>query len=44
MFAGTKFAAILTNGTAVLTAIMGSGGLGKIIFKGLASFNIRKIL
>ncbi|MGM0366111.1 MAG: ABC transporter permease [Actinomycetota bacterium] len=44
MFAGIKFAAILTNGIAVLTAIIGSGGLGNIIFEGLASFNIRKIL
>ncbi|MDZ7839002.1 MAG: ABC transporter permease [Actinomycetota bacterium] len=43
MFAGIKFAAILTNGIAVLTAIIGSGGLGKLIFEGLASFNLRKI-
>ncbi len=43
MFAGIKFAAILSNGIAVLTAIIGSGGLGKLIFEGLASFNIKKI-
>ncbi len=44
MFAGIKFAAILTNGIAVLTAIIGSDGLIKLIFEGLASFNIKKIL
>ncbi len=44
MFSGLKFAAILTNGIAVLTAIIGSGGLGSLIFEGLASFNTQKIL
>ncbi|MDD3777320.1 MAG: ABC transporter permease [Actinomycetota bacterium] len=44
MFAGIKFAAILTNGIAVLTAIIGSGGLGKLVFEGLASFNVKKII
>ena len=43
MISGIKFAAILTNGIAVLTAIIGSGGLGSLIFEGLASFNTRKI-
>ncbi len=43
IFSGIKFAAILTNGIAVLTAIIGSGGLGGLIFEGLASFNTRKI-
>lgn len=44
MFSGIKFAAILTNGIAVLTAIIGSGGLGSLVFEGLASFNTPKIL
>ncbi len=43
MISGIKFAAILTNGIAVLTAIIGSGGLGSLIFEGLASFNTQKI-
>ncbi len=44
MFAGIKFAAILANGIAILTAIIGSGGLGSLVFEGLASFNTNKIL
>jgi len=44
MFAGIKFAAILANSIAILTAIIGSGGLGRIVFEGLASFNTEKIL
>lgn len=44
IFAGLKFSAIIANGIAVLTAIIGSGGLGRILFEGLASFNINKTL
>ncbi|HNZ86928.1 MAG TPA: ABC transporter permease [Methanofastidiosum sp.] len=44
IFAGLKFSAIIANGIAVLTAIIGSGGLGRIIFEGLASFNVNKTL
>ncbi len=44
MFAGIKFAAILANSIAVLTAIIGSGGLGGLVFDGLISFNTSKIL
>ena len=44
IFAGLKFSAIIANGIAVLTAIIGSGGLGRIIFEGLSSFNINKTL
>ncbi|AIF69526.1 Osmoprotection protein (proW-1) [Palaeococcus pacificus DY20341] len=44
MFAGIKFAAILANSIAILTAIIGSGGLGSLVFEGLASFNMDKIL
>ncbi|WP_175060011.1 ABC transporter permease [Thermococcus sp. 2319x1] len=44
MFAGIKFAAVLANSIAILTAIIGSGGLGSLVFEGLASFNTDKIL
>jgi len=44
MFAGIKFAAILANSVAVLTAIIGSGGLGALIFEGLAGVNMLKML
>ncbi len=38
-FAGVRFAAILANSLAVLTAIIGSGGLGSLVFEGLAGVN-----
>ena len=44
IFAGIKFAAILANGIAILTAIIGSGGYGEIVFSGLAQFNTDKVL
>ena len=44
IFAGVKFAAILANSIAILTAIIGSGGLGSIIFEGLSNLNTDKIL
>ncbi|MDD4281515.1 MAG: ABC transporter permease [Candidatus Methanofastidiosa archaeon] len=44
LFAGMKFAAILANSIAILTAIIGSGGLGSIIFQGLSNLNTDKIL
>ncbi|MDK2946614.1 ABC transporter permease [Methanothermococcus thermolithotrophicus] len=44
MFAGIKFAAVLANSIAILTAIIGSGGLGTLVFEGLASFNMEKVL
>ncbi len=43
-FAGLKFASILANSIAVLTAIIGAGGLGRLVFEGLSSFNISKLL
>ena len=43
IFAGIKFAAILVNSVAILTAYIGSGGLGELIFEGLISFNNEKI-
>jgi len=44
IFAGVKFAAILANSIAVLTALIGGGGLGSMIFEGLTNFNTAKIL
>lgn len=44
MFAGIKFAAILANSIAVLTAIIGSGGLGALVFEGLISFSTERLL
>jgi osmoprotectant transport system permease protein len=44
MFAGIKFSAILANSIAVLTAFIGSGGLGEIIFQGLIGYNTEKLL
>ncbi len=44
MFAGIKFAGILANSIAVLTAFIGSGGLGEIIFQGLIGYNTNTLL
>ncbi len=44
MFAGIKFAAILANSVAILTAIIGSGGLGTLVFEGLAGVNVSTML
>ncbi len=44
IFAGIKFAAILANSIAVLTAYIGSGGLGELVFEGLISYNNEKLL
>ena len=44
MFAGIKFAAVLANSVAILTAIIGSGGLGTLVFEGLAGINIATML
>jgi len=44
IFAGVKFAAILANSVAILTAIIGSGGLGTLIFEGLAGVNMIKMM
>ncbi len=43
-FAGIKFASILANGIAILTAIIGSGGLGSLVFEGLAQHNQDKVI
>ncbi len=44
IFAGIKFAAILANSIAVLTALIGGGGLGSMIFEGLTNFNTARVL
>lgn len=44
LFAGLKFASVLANSIAITTAIIGAGGLGKLVFEGLSSFNINKLL
>ncbi len=44
IFAGVKFAGILANSIAVLTAFIGSGGLGEIIFQGLIGYNTITLL
>ena len=44
IFAGIRFSAILANSMVILTAIIGSGGLGVIVFKGLASMNMITLL
>lgn len=44
IFAGVKFAAILANSVAILTAMIGSGGLGTLVFEGLAGVNMAKML
>jgi osmoprotectant transport system permease protein len=44
IFAGVKFAAILANSIAILTAIIGSGGYGEIVFSGLSQYNMNRLL
>ena len=44
IFAGIRFSALLANSIAVLTALIGSGGLGELVFEGLVSFNTNRIL
>ncbi|WP_211530594.1 ABC transporter permease [Methanocalculus chunghsingensis] len=44
IFAGVKFAAILANSVAILTAMIGSGGLGTVVFEGLAGVNMMKMM
>ena len=44
IFAGIKFSAIIANSVAILTSLIGAGGLGELIFEGLTNFNIPKVL
>ncbi len=44
IFSGIKFSSIIANGVAILTVLIGSGGLGVIVLRGLARFYIPEIL
>jgi len=44
MMAGIRIAAVTTVGTAAIAAAIGGGGLGVLIFRGLASVNAYEIL
>lgn len=42
--AGIQTAAVITVGTAVISNLIGAGGLGELIFTGLTRFDTKKIL
>jgi osmoprotectant transport system permease protein len=42
--AGIRIATVTTVGTATIAAAIGGGGLGVLIFRGLASVDTREIL
>ena len=44
IFAGIKFSAVIANSVAIITSLIGAGGLGELIFEGLTNFNIPKVL
>jgi osmoprotectant transport system permease protein len=44
IFAGLRVATVATIGTATIAAAIGAGGLGVLIFRGLASVNTTLIL
>lgn len=44
IMAGVRIAAVTTVGTATIAAAIGAGGLGELIFRGLASIDYRQIL
>ena len=44
ILAGVRIAAVTTIGTATIAAAVGGGGLGVLIFRGLASLNTAEIL
>ena len=44
IFAGVKFAAVIANSVAILTSLIGAGGLGELIFEGLTNFHIPRVL
>lgn len=44
LFAGIKFAAILANSIAILTAIIGAGGYGENVFYYISQFNVPKLI
>lgn len=44
IIAGIQTAAVITVGTAVISNLIGAGGLGQLIFTGLVRFDTQKIL
>ena len=44
LFAGVRLAAVSTMGIATIAAFINAGGLGKILYEGLQTMNIYKIL
>jgi len=44
IFAGVKFAAVIANSVAIITSLIGAGGLGEFIYEGLTNLNMSKIL
>ena len=44
IFAGIKFAAVIANSVAIITSLIGAGGLGEFIYEGLTNLNISKVL
>lgn len=44
IIAGIQTASVITVGTAVISNLIGAGGLGELIFTGLVRFDTRKIL
>lgn len=44
IIAGIQTAAVITVGTAVISNLIGAGGLGQLIFTGLVRFDTKKIL
>ena len=43
IFAGVKFAAVIANSVAILTSLIGAGGLGEFIYEGLTNLNMSKV-
>ena len=44
IFAGIKFAAVIANSVAIITSLIGAGGLGEFIYEGLTNLNMSKVL
>jgi len=44
IFAGIKFAAVIANSVAIITSLIGAGGLGEFIYEGLSNLNMSKVL
>jgi len=44
IFAGVKFAAVIANSVAIITSLIGAGGLGEFIYEGLTNLNMTKVL